>query len=104
MLGVARTDLVQPDWFHDPVTGRRSPADRYAFRINHRSEEQTGNVKQIWEVSRLQHLTLLATAWFLTHDEPYAAAGGRASSAPGGGRTPSCPAFTGRAASRSGSA
>jgi hypothetical protein len=72
MLGVVRTDLVQPDWFLDPVTGRRSPEDRYAFRIDHRSEEQTGNVKQVWELSRLQHLTLLATAWFLTHDQAYA--------------------------------
>ncbi|MGN6171925.1 MAG: alginate lyase family protein, partial [Streptosporangiaceae bacterium] len=72
VLGLVRTDLVLPDWFLDPVTGRRSPADRYAFRINHRSEEQTGNIKQIWEISRLQHLTLLATAWFLTHDESYA--------------------------------
>ena len=49
VLGVARTDLVQPDWFHDPVTGRRSAPDRYAFRIDHRSEEQVGNVKQVWE-------------------------------------------------------
>ena len=72
MLGVARSDLARPDWFHDPVTGIRAPADRYAFRINHRSEMQTGNVKQVWEISRLQHLTLLATAWFLSHDEVYA--------------------------------
>ncbi|HXZ70549.1 MAG TPA: heparinase II/III family protein, partial [Streptosporangiaceae bacterium] len=72
VLGVPRTDLVQPDWFHDPLTGRRSPQDRFAFRIEHRSEELTGNVKQIWEVSRLQHLTLLATAWFLSHDYRYA--------------------------------
>ncbi len=72
VLGVARTDLARPDWFLDPVTGRRSPADRYAFRINHRSEKQTGNVKQVWEVSRLHHLTLLATAWFLSRDERYA--------------------------------
>jgi hypothetical protein len=72
VLGVVRTDLLTPDWFHDPVTGRRAPADRYAFRINHRSEAETGNVKQIWEVSRLQHLTVLATAWFLSHDEAYA--------------------------------
>ena len=54
------------------MTRRRAPADRYAFRINHRSEAQTGNVKQIWEISRLQHLTLLATAWFLSRDEAYA--------------------------------
>ena len=72
VLGVVRTDLVAPDWFGDPVTGRRSPPDRYAFQINHRSEEQTGNVKQVWEISRLQHLTLLATAWFVTGDEAYA--------------------------------
>jgi hypothetical protein len=72
VLGAVRTDMVQPDWFHDPVTGRRSPSDRYAFRINYRVEEQTGNIKQVWEISRLQHLTLLATAWFLTHDDAYA--------------------------------
>ena len=72
VLGVVRTDLVAPDWFGDPVTGRRSSPDRYAFQINHRSEEQTGNVKQVWEISRLQHLTLLATAWFVTGDEAYA--------------------------------
>ncbi len=72
VLGAGRTDMVAPDWFLDPLSGRRAPADRYAFRINHRSEEQTGNIKQIWEVSRLQHLTLLATAWFLSHDEAYA--------------------------------
>jgi hypothetical protein len=72
VLGVARTDLVRPDWFRDPVTGRRSAPDRHAFRINQRSEEQVGNVKQVWEISRLQHLTLLATAFFLTSDESYA--------------------------------
>jgi hypothetical protein len=72
VLGVARTDLAAPDWFYDPVTGRQAPSDRYAFRINHRSEAQTGNVKQVWEVSRLQHLTLLSTAWFLSHDDAYA--------------------------------
>jgi hypothetical protein len=73
VLGVARTDLVAPDWFLDPVTGRRSPADRLAFRINHRSEEQTGNIKQVWEISRLHHLTVLAAGWFLSGDERYAA-------------------------------
>jgi hypothetical protein len=72
MLGTVRADLVLPDWFYDPVTGRRAPSDRYAFRINHRSEEEAGNVKQLWELSRLQHLTLLATAWFLSHEDAYA--------------------------------
>ena len=72
VLGVTRTDLVQPDWFTDPVTGHRSDPGRYSFRIDHRSPEQTGNIKQVWEISRLQHLTLLATAWFLTREEAYA--------------------------------
>jgi hypothetical protein len=72
VLGVLRTDLLMPDWFYDPVTGRRSDPDRYAFRVDHRSEEEIGNAKQVWEISRLQHLTLLATAWFLTHEEKYA--------------------------------
>jgi Heparinase II/III-like protein/Heparinase II/III N-terminus len=72
VLGVSRSDMVRPDWFLDPVTRRRSAADRYAFRIDHRSEEQVGNVKQVWEISRLQHLTLLAAAWFLTGEQAYA--------------------------------
>jgi len=72
VLGIVRTDLLAPDWFSDPVSGRRAPADRYAFSLNSRSEEQTGNIKQIWEISRLQHLTLLATAWFLSRNEEYA--------------------------------
>ena len=72
VLGVVRTDMVRPDWFRDPVTGRRSAPGRYAFRVDHRSEDQVGNVKQVWEISRLQHLTLLATAWFLSHEEKYA--------------------------------
>lgn len=33
VLGVVRTDLTMPDWFWDPITGRRSSPDRYAFRI-----------------------------------------------------------------------
>jgi len=71
-LGVLRTDLERPDWFRDPLTGRRSDPNRYAFRVNHRSEERIGNVKQIWEIARLQHLTLLAGAWALSHDDRYA--------------------------------
>ena len=72
MLGVVRTDMVQPDWFWDPVTGRRSSPDACAFSVNQRDEAAVGNIKQVWEVNRLQHLTLLATAWFLTAEEAYA--------------------------------
>jgi hypothetical protein len=72
MLGVVRGDMTAPDWFCDPVTGRRSEPGAYAFRINHRDEGAVGNIKQVWEINRLQHLTLLATAWYLTRDDAYA--------------------------------
>ena len=72
VLGVTRGDIVSPDWFRDPVTGRRAPAERYAFRIDHRSEDEVGNVKQVWELSRHHHLTMLAGAWFVSGDERYA--------------------------------
>ena len=72
VLGIARTDLGSPDWFRDPITGRRSDPAQYAFRLNHRSEDLVGNVKQVWELSRHHHLTQLAAAWYLTHDDSYA--------------------------------
>jgi hypothetical protein len=72
MLGVARNDMAKPDWFCDPVTGRRSEPAKHAFGLPHRDETQVGNIKQVWEVNRLQHLTLLATAWYLTHEDAYA--------------------------------
>ena len=62
--------------FYDPVTGRRAPDDRLAFRIHHRDEAETGNIKQVWEISRHHHLTVLAAAWWLTQDERYAEAAG----------------------------
>ena len=71
VLGVVRTDLVRPDWFFDPATGRRVDPDRYAFCLKHHPEE-IGNAKHVREISRLQHLTLLANAWFVTHEERYA--------------------------------
>ncbi|MEU8222884.1 alginate lyase family protein [Kribbella sp. NPDC048915] len=72
VLGVERTDLRAPDWFRDPVTGRRSDPSQYVFKLNHRNEEAVGNIKQVWELSRHHHLTQLAAAWYLTHDDRYA--------------------------------
>ncbi len=72
VLGVSRQDLVAPDWFLDPLTGRRAPAAEYCFSINHRDESVTGNVKQVWELSRHHHLTVLAAAYALTGDRRYA--------------------------------
>jgi hypothetical protein len=74
VLGVPRTDSADPDWFFDPVTGRRAPDRRLAFRVHHRDEAETGNIKQVWEMSRHHHLTVLATAWWLTQNERYAEA------------------------------
>lgn len=72
LLGTRRPDIAQPDWFLDPVTGRRAPQHTLAFRIDHRDESTTGNVKSVWELSRHHHLTVLASAWWLTGDEKYA--------------------------------
>ncbi|WP_323100904.1 alginate lyase family protein [Intrasporangium sp. YIM S08009] len=73
VLGSPRPDIVDPDWFLDPVTGRRAPQTPLAFAVDHRDERVTGNVKAVWELSRHHHLTLLAGAWWLTGDERYAA-------------------------------
>jgi hypothetical protein len=72
LLGTPRPDIADPDWFLDPVTGRRAPQEQYAFRIDHRDEAVTGNVKAVWELSRHHHLTVLASAWWLTGDDVYA--------------------------------
>lgn len=72
VLGAQRPDSADPDWFWDPVTGRRAPRDRLAFRIDHRDEDVTGNVKSVWELSRHHHLTVLACAFWLTGEETYA--------------------------------
>jgi hypothetical protein len=72
VLGVTRQDMEAPDWFLDPRSGRRAPQDEYCFSINHRNETITGNVKQVWELSRHHHLTVLASAYALTGDRRYA--------------------------------
>ncbi|MYY09806.1 heparinase [Streptomyces sp. SID4919] len=70
-FGVARDDLADPDWWYDPKTGRRAPSG-YAFDVPYRSEDAVGDIKQIWEPSRHQYLTVLAAAYALTGDERYA--------------------------------
>jgi len=77
VLGTQRPDSADPDWFHDPITGRRAPDGLLAFRVNHRDETETGNIKQVWELSRHHHLTVLACAWWLTREERYADATAR---------------------------
>jgi hypothetical protein len=71
-FGLSRGDLVSPDWSFDPSTGRRAPEQAYAFDIPYRDERSVGNIKQLWEPSRHQHLTVLAGAYRLTGDDRYA--------------------------------
>ncbi|WP_371749739.1 heparinase II/III family protein [Streptomyces sp. NBC_01283] len=70
-FGVERDDLVDPDWWSDPKTGRRAPWG-YAFDVPYRNEDAVGDIKQIWELSRHQYLTVLAAAYALTGNERYA--------------------------------
>ncbi|MFE9339329.1 alginate lyase family protein [Streptomyces sp. NPDC007063] len=70
-FGVERADLADPDWWQDPKTGRRAPRG-YAFDVSYRDEDAVGDIKQIWELSRHQYLTVLAAAYALTGDERYA--------------------------------
>ncbi|MFD3437078.1 alginate lyase family protein [Streptomyces sp. NPDC058685] len=70
-FGVVRDDLVDPDWWYDPKTGRRAPWG-YAFDVPYRDEDAVGDIKQIWEPSRHQYLTVLAAAYAITGDERYA--------------------------------
>ena len=72
VLGAPRADSADPDWFHDPLTGRRAPDRQLAFRVDHRDEAETGNIKQVWEMSRHHQVTVLAAAWWLTQEERYA--------------------------------
>ncbi|MFJ1806808.1 MULTISPECIES: alginate lyase family protein [unclassified Streptomyces] len=70
-FGVDRDDLADPDWWYDPKTGRRAPWG-YAFDVPYRNEDAVGDIKQIWEPSRHQYLTVLAAAYAVTGNERYA--------------------------------
>jgi hypothetical protein len=78
VFGRLRDDLVPaPDWFLDPRTGVQAPSRAYCFDIDHRDEATVGDAKFVWELSRHQHLTVLAAAYRLSGDERYAQAVGR---------------------------
>ncbi|MEU0673814.1 alginate lyase family protein [Streptomyces sp. NPDC006172] len=70
-FGVVRDDMTDPDWSYDPKTGRRAPRG-HAFDVPYRDEDTVGDIKQIWEPSRHQYLTVLAAAYAVTGDERYA--------------------------------
>jgi hypothetical protein len=72
VFGCQRNDMASdPDWFFDPITGKRAPQNAYCFSVNYR-RGAAGEVKYVWELSRHQHLTILAAAYALTGNQRYA--------------------------------
>jgi hypothetical protein len=63
---------THPDWFVDARSGLRAARDQYTFDIPYRDESKIGNIKYIWEPSRHQHLTVLASGYAITRDDRYA--------------------------------
>ena len=64
-----RQDMAPvPDWFLDPLTGVRAPQDRNTFAVDYRREDQVGNIKYVWELSRHHHVTVLAAAYHASGD------------------------------------
>jgi hypothetical protein len=59
------------DWHLDAVHGLRSTLIPW-FKINFLDFAQVGDHKITWELSRHQHLVILAKAWLLTGEEGYA--------------------------------
>lgn len=57
-----------PDWHLDPATGQRWPDDRYCFDISYRHADEYGDVKNVWELSRLQYLQPVAAYALVSED------------------------------------
>lgn len=56
-------------WHLDPVTGQHWPADVYCFDVGYRGSTEMGDVKYVWEFSRLQFLQPVAVHARLAHSE-----------------------------------
>lgn len=59
---------ADPIWHLDPVTGQHWPADQYCFDVGYRGAKGIGDVKYVWEFSRLQFLQPVAAHAFLSDD------------------------------------
>jgi hypothetical protein len=68
------TSAADPDWHRDIRTGLRFDPSRYSFDVPYRDAAQVGNVKSLWEPSRLHHVTLLAAAFQVSGNPRYAEA------------------------------
>jgi hypothetical protein len=72
LLGYSNLDYGPSiDWHLDAVHQTRSPR-KPAFRINYFDPSQVGDAKVTWELSRHQHLVVLAKAYRLTNDPRFA--------------------------------
>lgn len=70
LLGCQFT-LRDIDWHYDPQLEVRAPVS-FGFDIDYRDTTVVGNVKNIWELNRHQHLTMLAAAYCVAKDDRYA--------------------------------
>jgi hypothetical protein len=71
LLGYRDLDYgAEIDWQLDAVHGLRSPLIPW-FKIDFLDFAQVGDHKITWELSRHQHLVILAKAWLLTNEETY---------------------------------
>ena len=65
LLGQQWPDGASCDWSLDPQSHEHWPWRQYTFDIPRRSGQGPGDVKFVWELSRLQHLQVLALGAFL---------------------------------------
>lgn len=61
-----------PSWHLDPVSGKEWPDDIYCFDVGYRHQPDYGDVKYVWELSRLQYLQPLAALSVLAEDDDLA--------------------------------
>jgi Heparinase II/III-like protein/Heparinase II/III N-terminus len=58
------------NWHRDYSSGLVAPL-RYSGFVNHRDVVVAGDIKYIWELNRLQHIVLLALAYYWSGDDAY---------------------------------
>lgn len=61
-------DLDPVSWHLDPQSGVRAPLS-FGPLMDHRDPKLVGNVRNIWELNRHQHLTVAAAAYAVSRDE-----------------------------------
>ena len=70
ILGTRVNTGPEPAWRRDYISGKETPAIFFR-RIPYLDATQVGDHKNIWELSRHQHLVLVAQAYTLTGDARY---------------------------------